>query len=421
MDLFELIAGLWHRKWLIAGLTLTAGILAVIYLLISTPTFEAKTYLRPPLASQLVSINETGVLEIDPESAFNRVAFEARSLDVQRAVFEANQEGFLQDTPTQQLNEGALFMDAFTPKVQLDIRGNGKNDTNSDELRLTIAFQHWNPAYSARVANDLARVAEERALRSVLDELQSSLRTKIQGLEEQIVQEELVLSEGSEDKIARLQEQDELWRLQLQDKINTLKSKARQLREDRIARLEEALAIASRLGLEDPAPVSLLQRDQREPNWMATAVDRPAEEEPLFLRGTRMLEAELAVLRDRKSDEHMHPELRELEQELALLEHNREVEILQSRESYRAFAENTQELRAQIARLEGFLKQMYDQVQMMRVDQQAIPPSRPIKPRKTLVVAVALMLGAVLGLVLALILNAVDTRRQEQGSTDNSQ
>ncbi|QIB65965.1 hypothetical protein G3T16_11590 [Kineobactrum salinum] len=395
--------------------------MAVIYLLISTPTFEAKTYLRPPLASQLVSINETGVLEIDPESAFNRVAFEARSLDVQRAVFEANQEGFLQDTPTQQLNEGALFMDAFTPKVQLDIRGNGKNDTNSDELRLTIAFQHWNPAYSARVANDLARVAEERALRSVLDELQSSLRTKIQGLEEQIVQEELVLSEGSEDKIARLQEQDELWRLQLQDKINTLKSKARQLREDRIARLEEALAIASRLGLEDPAPVSLLQRDQREPNWMATAVDRPAEEEPLFLRGTRMLEAELAVLRDRKSDEHMHPELRELEQELALLEHNREVEILQSRESYRAFAENTQELRAQIARLEGFLKQMYDQVQMMRVDQQAIPPSRPIKPRKTLVVAVALMLGAVLGLVLALILNAVDTRRQEQGSTDNSQ
>ncbi len=124
------------------------------------------------------------------------MVYEARSLDAQRAVFKANLEGFLQDVPAEQLDEGALFLDDFTPKVQLDIQGNGKNDTSSDELNLTIAFQHWNPAYSATVANELARVAEERALRSVLDELQSSLRTKIQSLKEQILQAELVLSEG---------------------------------------------------------------------------------------------------------------------------------------------------------------------------------------------------------------------------------
>jgi LPS O-antigen subunit length determinant protein (WzzB/FepE family) len=261
IDLFELVAGLWRRKWLIAGSTLAAGILAIIYLLASTPTFEAKAYLRPPLASQLVRINETGVLNIDSDGAFNRVVAEARSLDAQRAVFKANLEGFLEDAPAGQ-DDDALFLDAFIPRIQLDIRGNGKNDTSSDELSLTIAFQHWSPAYSAAVANELARVAEERALRGVLDELQSSLRTKIQALNEQILQAEGVLREGSDDKIARMQEQDKLWRLQLQDRINTLKDKARQLREDRIARLEEALAIASRLGLDNPAPVSMLSRDQ---------------------------------------------------------------------------------------------------------------------------------------------------------------
>lgn len=414
IDLFELAAGLWRRKWLIAGATAAAGSLALVYLLVSTPVFQAKAYLRPPLASQLVRINETGVLTIDSDGAFKRVVAEARSLDAQRAVFKTNLEGFLKDAPTGTADEDALFLNAFSPRIQLDIRGNGKNGTDSDELGLTIAFQHPDPVYSAAVANELARVAEERALRSVLDEMQSSLRTKIQALNEQILQEERVLREGSADKIARMQEQDKLWRLQLQDQISTLKSKARQLREDRVARLEEALAIAGRLGLENPAPVSMLSRDQGYTNPPALAADRFTEEEPLFLRGSRMLEAELAVLRDRQSDAHMHPELRELEQKLALLDNNREIEILRGRENYRAFTENTEELRAQIARLEGFLKQMYDSVQMMRVDQHAIPPSSPIKPRKALVMAVALMAGALLGILAALILNAVDNRHRER-------
>ncbi|MEP1596198.1 MAG: GNVR domain-containing protein, partial [Halieaceae bacterium] len=124
------------------------------------------------------------------------------------------------------------------------------------------------------------------------------------------------------------------------------------------------------------------------------------------------LGAELAVLRARTSDDQQITELRELEKKLQLLANNREIESLQARENFEPFVANAPVLREEISKLEGLLAQNYDDVSLMRVDQTAMVPTKPIKPRKSLIVAAAVVSGGMLGVLIALIRNAAAARRE---------
>ena len=414
IDLFELAAGLWQRKWIVLGIIGAALALAVVYLLLTSPVYEPTAHLRPPLASQLVAIKETGQLELPPDEAFNRVVFEARSLDTQREVFLAFSQRLLNEPATGQNQVKQHLLRAFAPALTINIDGLGKNDILA-ETTMSIRFQHTDPQLAADVANDLAATAQSRALASVTDELRTLLKTRIRMLESRITQSADILKRRDQDTIVRLQEADELKRLQLQDQIAALTAKARQLRADKIAELEEALAIARSLDITEPATLHMLSQRENGRGSVSVSADlSTGERNPLYLRGSRMLEAELAALGKRTSDAHMAPELRDLEEQLDLLAHNRQIEILQTRENYDALVGNTETLRAEISQLRELLAGNHENVQLARVDQPAIASSVPIKPKKTLTLAIAILAGGMLGVLVALIMGAVENRRREQ-------
>lgn len=147
---------------------------------------------------------------------------------------------------------------------------------------------------------------------------------------------------------------------------------------------------------------------------MAVTADLSADKDPDYLRGTRILEAELTALRLRKSDDQNITLLRGLEEELALLDNNRQVEVLESRKDYAAFTESADELRSQISQLEALSVADYSTVALIRIDQRAIVPAHPIKPRKMLILAAAIVAGGMLGVLVALIRNAARSRRSLQ-------
>lgn len=120
----------------------------------------------------------------------------------------------------------------------------------------------------------------------------------------------------------------------------------------------------------------------------------------------------MAVLKARKSDDQQIAELRGLEKELKLLESNREIETLKARESFEPFVVGAAALREEISKLEGLLAQDYENVSLMRVDQFAMVPTKPIKPRKSLILAAAVVAGGMLGVLVALIRNAAAARRE---------
>ncbi|WP_027950386.1 Wzz/FepE/Etk N-terminal domain-containing protein [Haliea salexigens] len=421
IDLFELVVGLWRRKWVVLAVIAVALALAAAYLLLTTPVYESSARLRPPLASQLAAINETGQLTLSPEEAFGRVIFEARAISTQRQVFDAFKERFLNSNARSDALAEQYFLLNFLPASSTKVDGSGKNDVLA-ETTATITFKHADNQFAADISNALATAARSRARAGVLDDLRVVMETRIRVLESRIVLGADELKRNDQDTVVQLQEADELRRRDLQDQIAALTRKTRQLRLDKITELQEALAIAQSLGIEDPVTMHMMSnRDGGNESVAFRAELSDGTRDPLYLRGSRMLEAELAALEQRTSDAHMEPRLRDLQEQLDLLEKNRRIELLQGRENYEALAENTGALRAEITQLRNFLAASYADVKMARVDKEAVARKTPIRPKKALTVAIALIAGTMLGILIALVMAAVQNRRQPPPAADTAQ
>ncbi|QAB15776.1 LPS O-antigen chain length determinant protein WzzB [Hydrogenovibrio thermophilus] len=156
---------------------------------------------------------------------------------------------------------------------------------------------------------------------------------------------------------------------QTQKEIDSARLIAKAKRMDRIARLGEAIVIARKLNLAEPKAVG--------PEVGIQGVQ--AQGLPLYYLGYKLLEAEKSALLERKSDDPFIERLRDLEERLALL---------------------------------NAVQVNLNNVSVVKVDQ-APTLGEKIKPKKALILAVAGVLGLMLGVFVALIRRAVKKRRAE--------
>lgn len=147
--------------------------------------------------------------------------------------------------------------------------------------------------------------------------------------------------------------------------------------EARIAQLEEALSIAEAIGATEP--LVLLQGEQARKRGIAVR-----EDDMLYLRGSRALSAELEALKARKNVEPFVNGLRTIDAELSYL---KKVQ----------------------PRTEG--------VAVYTLDEAPNVPQIPIKPRKRIVLLVAVMAGGAFGALFILLMNAF---RQHQRNQKNA-
>jgi len=144
--------------------------------------------------------------------------------------------------------------------------------------------------------------------------------------------------------------------------IASKRKMAKQRREDKIAKLLESLRIA----------VSLEQHKQTSQQDVGNS--------PLYYRGSNALKIEIDILNERKSDDPFIEGLRDLQEELAMLH---------------AINVDKAKLRA------------------VTIDQQAYPPEFRIKPKRKLIVTLGLVLGLMLGIFAAFIVNFRDNQKTE--------
>ncbi len=140
-----------------------------------------------------------------------------------------------------------------------------------------------------------------------------------------------------------------------------------------IAKLTEALAIAKSLGLTSPLNMDAIDNEKND--MMIDEVRR------LYKLGSPALEAEITALKNRKQSELFIPGLADLLQQQAVL-----ASLIVNKAN----------------------------IQPVQIDLAAQVTEEPIKPRKVLILAVSLILGAMLGIFSALI-RSVIVNRKEQG------
>jgi len=137
---------------------------------------------------------------------------------------------------------------------------------------------------------------------------------------------------------------------------------AKQRREDKIAKLSEALRIASALKQHEQIP----QQDTANPQ--------------LYLRGSNVLQIEIDTLKKRKSDDPFITGLRDLQEELITLQ---------------------------------AIKVDKTKLRVVTVDQQAYPPKYRIKPNRKLIVIMGFLSGLMLGIFAAFFINFIKNQKVE--------
>ncbi|MFK3818831.1 Wzz/FepE/Etk N-terminal domain-containing protein [Pseudomonas sp. NPDC089407] len=324
VDLFQLIGWLWAQRLLIAVVTAIVALAALAYALLSTPVYQARVVVQPPSQDDISQVNigrgegaGLGRLSVKDVYAFYLGNLQSQAL--RRKFFR---EVYLPslDEAQRQGSQDALYAD-FNKVLSIAAVSPLAPD------RFYVAADLPDPKTAAQWVAQYAQMASDWTKRDLAKDLRADALATANNLE-------------------RL--------------ISGAREAARNIREDQIVRLSEALKVARTIGLEKPPLIS---------NTLATEVSAGMDGSLTYMRGVKALEAEIDNLRKRRSDDPFVRDLRERQETMSF---------------YRDLQLNT------------------EAVQVYRQDGAIEVPDRPIKPRKSLIVMLGVVTGLLLGVCLAL-------------------
>ncbi|WP_273526423.1 Wzz/FepE/Etk N-terminal domain-containing protein [Pseudomonas sp.] len=398
IDLVELFRALWRQRLLIVGVTFAVTLIAAAYAFLATPYYQTKTYLRPVPQSMLDQLNETGIYKLTPEDALSRVASGLSSYDKRLDYFLSNQEMFQAIEPKGDSAEQA-FADFNEQAFEMLHPDPKKTENRSAYVGLKLTYPKG--MEGSAIVNGFVDYVLELERKEIAEDLESLIANRLASLDMNMEAQRANYSASKEAKIATLLEDAALKRAQLQDELAALRAELKTRRNNRIQELNEAITIADSLGIRTPTSPSAMAASARS-GTQVIRTEVTNQEAPLYFLGTEALTAERDALKNRTSDDFVEPRIAEIQSELTLLENNREVEILKAREGEDLYLTNLAQLREEASRLKG-IKLDTERLRLVRLDQPALQSLNPIKPKKALILALGLVLGAMLGIFVALV------------------
>lgn len=401
--LADLLRSLWGSRLLIVTCVSISLVLAVGFLLQATPEYEVRSYLHSAQLKELDELNVSGVYKLSSESALRKVGATLHSYETRLDFFQANRELFVGlSTPGESLEQSfeRFNRDGFSMlRPEVDPKGR-------KELSDFVGIQLRYPATVDGVAivNGLVEYAIEVERQRIAADVQMIIDNRLKVLDRTIKAARANYEAGKAARIAQLEETDNLKRVRLLDELKALRQQLQAKRLNRIAQLDEAIAVAAALKILRPTTPAALGENGRTLQGSGSMVHTEINNQqiPLYFMGTQVLEAERAVMRARQSDDFAEPRISEIAKELQLLEVNRQVEVLTQRTNEDLFLKPLVELREKEAELRSINLDL-SSLAPVQVDQLAVMPLKPVHPKSLLILTAALICGLVLGIILALV------------------
>ena len=350
IDLIELVANLWEEKVAIVLCTLVVTAIGLIYAYVTPPTYKARVELTTPSTASLEYLNQFSLFSISPEKSF---ADFIKTLSSSRHLssIASNNESLTEEALDIKADENAIFKINKIRKLQYP----KDKDTTPQNYALTIEGKD-----------------RTSLLKFINTDLTIASKSTIKEIHERYISRFNASISTQRDKHSTVQKK-------LDDQLSARKAFVLSSRKDRIIQLEEALNIAKALKLVSPTSLGKLSSESTGRNVSINA-ELNNNVDPLYLRGTRLLNAELSNLKSLKDNVFLDNEILTLEKDRMLLENNRDIERLEAElENFKA---NSSAI--------SFYSTAIDL------------PSSPIKPKKVLSIAISLVLGGILGLFVAI-------------------
>lgn len=336
MDLVELVQGVWRQKIWVGLVAVPVIALGLAYVMLVSPVYEAKLYVQPPSQNEIAQLNygrggDTGLAPFTSKDVYE-IYLKALQSEAVRNKFFRNVFLLTLTDKEKRGSRDALYGQYIS---MLKVSQAGKNMPN----RYVITANLNDPRLAATWVSRYAEMAAERAKSELVDGSQSDISIMADNLERE---------------------------------IQAAQANAMKRRTDRIAQLSEALRVAKSIGLEKPPIIT---------GTLATEVSAGMGGSLTYMRGTKALEAEIANLEARASDDPFISGLREKQEKLAFL---RDFKIDRS------------------------------SISMYQQDGGVEQPDEPIKPRKSVIMALFVVIGLILGGGVAL-LRSVWVKRRSLG------
>lgn len=336
IDLFELVQNLWKQKLLISLVTAVVMALAAGYAFFSVPVYESKSSILPPRLADIAGYNlgrsEAELPEFTVKKVYSIFTRNLRSEGLRREFFE---QVYL---PAETGSQGARAKDQLWERFNKKLSVANPDVKNSPD-RFEVTVQSADSGRAAEWANMYVERVANKTRQDMADTVATEISTRVRST---------------------------------QSRIAVLRESARKLREDRIARLSEALKVADKVGLQAPQVKASRTSSDGE-------LEQFVDGNLMYMRGAKAIRAELDVLQNRKNDDPFIAGLRELENQLAFL-----AKVSVSPVGVAVFT----------------------------LDSVAQVPETPIKPKKALILALGLVLGGMLGVFISIIRGMLAKRRE---------
>ena len=139
IDLVDLFNSLWQQKKLILGTSAVVGAIALGYVLIKQPTYQASTVLRPAEINELDALNRSEVYKLPPAEALLKVGAALDSYGIRLDFFRSHQALFkpLERSGLSPEQSFELFNRDSINLTQIDLK---QPDALSPSLRLELTY-----------------------------------------------------------------------------------------------------------------------------------------------------------------------------------------------------------------------------------------------------------------------------------------
>ena len=363
IDLADLVRSLWDGKWVVISTTIATVIGALIYLIIVPKTYEGALEISPLPSFQAqvyLTFNESELIGIDSKQL--ETLFIEDTLKYEALEFSIKENSYLKKLE----NESELEFSVRISDVAREFTvSKPSNKTDREQQpKWTMALETQQPELATKVVFDALSVVNDNVNRQVQSTMDRLLDAYSRGITRELKDIDTTIS------IA----------------LNNEKLKT----QFRLAFLDEQASLARAIGIDKntltaqtfTTQSTLVTSVSKEEPLLVTSVNK---EEPFYLRGYIAIEKEMEILSSRQSPQLFIPEI--ISNELRKQQLLKDLSITTAKQLIALTPIGT----------EAFEAVSYD---LASIDFQS-------KTKTSLILALSIVLGGMLGIFALLIRNAV--------------
>ena len=342
INLVDIINILLRRKKLILGAMLATVCVGLIYAFTAKGVYQVETILLPPPYEQIQSLNVLDSSAVNSEIVFTAFIDAANSRKLRHEFFNKfNLLGALSNNTSEPLSDKSKN-DIFEDFLKVLIVKKSKKSSSA-----VITLEGHNEEEIGYWLDDFVVMVNQATINQFVKNLQSTINARIENLNVN---------------------------------ISSKRSIYKQRREDELGRLQESLQTAKNLGIHDYNNVNSTRSKN---NNLSIYMQKKKR----YMQGTKVLQAEITALKNRKSDDIHISGLRDLQEKLTRLKS---------------------------------IKIKKDKLQSIIVDKKANISVEQIHPKRKLIVIISIVLGGMLGIFAIFIMEFISNFRKQAGKEINT-